>query len=202
MTIPQQDLDALREAARGRHADQCQFLLKKLMLSLEFYIGLSVAVERAHKSLHVIERHYPAEKWPRQLLVQIASTGTAPGQMPDAALQEHTAPGAANYIKCLSDLSHAVQPGPQPPRVGHMVSAVVNAITAELVEMWYRDRAEDWERFRNAQINPSTGQYDDPAVTRLAIDFWTDPAVAAQDTALWLSVADALADRFKRQSSS
>ena len=195
----EQDIMALRKAASARNLEQTQFLLKKIFLNLEFYRALAVVVERAHTFVQTFEQYYPDERWPRQILVQIASLGTAPGQLPPQAMKDFHAPGAANFLKSLSDMAHALQPGPVPPRVGHLVNGVVNAIMAELVEAWYRPRLDDWERVRTNQFDASTGQYTDPEATMIAYQFWTDASTAERDITLWLAAADSIEGKFKRQ---
>ena len=192
------DIDALRQAARERNPEQTQFVLKRLFLNMSFYRALAVSVERAHAFLETFERYYPGADWARQVIVQITSLATAP-QLPAEALRDYTAPGAANFFKALSDLAHSVQQNEQKEaRIGYLVSAVVNAITAELVETYYGDRLDDWECVRTSRIDPATGQYEDPEVTRIAYDFWTDETVAARDITAWLAVADAVAANMER----
>lgn len=193
------DLLALRQAAETRNHEQAQFLLKKLFMELDFFAAVAVAVECAGRFLSTFEKFYPAARWPRQILVQIASLGTAPGQLPPEAAGEFHAPGAANFLKTLSDLAFALHPNTQgPPRIGYLVSAVVNTIMAELSAMWYGGRLDDWERFRTGEIDPTTGLYHDPEVTHIAYAFWTDAAVAQQDTKSWLAVANAVEKQLRR----
>ena len=84
----------------------------------------------------------------RQILTQMVTTGTAPSRLPPEAQRNFEYPGAANYMKALSDLAHALQPGPLPPRIGYLVEATVNAIMAELVEHYYGRRMADWQIIR------------------------------------------------------
>jgi hypothetical protein len=193
------DLAALRKAAAERDPNRTQFLLKRLLLNMTFYRGLALAVERAYAFLPTFERYYPQAIWARQVLVQIASLGTAPGDIPAEARQAFTSPGAANYVKVLYDLAHATRQSQQmEARIGYLTSAVVNTIMAELVEAWYGGRLSDWERVRQNQFDPATGQYSDPEATQIAYRFWTDEDTAQRDTAAWLAVADSVEEKMQR----
>ncbi len=187
------DLAALREAAHNRDHDQMQFLLKRLFGQVPFYHALVIPVERAHGYVDTFERYHPEAVWARQILVHIATVGTTPGELPNEAMREYPTPGSANFVKAVFDLGNAVyQEHPLEARVGYLVSAVVNAIMAELVEAWYGSRLADWTRVRQNQFNPATGQYTDPEATQIAYRFWTDEAITQRDVAAWLAVADAV----------
>lgn len=195
----EKDLLALRAAAESRDPQACQFLLKALLGRLEFYIALAVALERAYAHLSTFEAQYPQARFARQILVQMASLGTAPPRLPPEALRDFVAPGAANFMKCLSDLAFALHPNTAPPaKIGYIVSAVVHAIMADLVAAWYGPRPDDWERVRANTIDPVSGAYRDPTATQIAYAFWTDPQTAARDTAAWLAVADSVAEKLKK----
>lgn len=195
----QADLTALRAAAQARDPEATQFLLKKLLGQLELYIALGVALERAHAHLPTFEAQYPQMRFPRQILVQMAALGTAPPRLPPEALRDFTAPGAANFMKCLSDLAFALHPNiAAPAKIGYIVSAVVNAIMADLVAFWYGSRAAEWEHLRANTPDPISGAYSDPTATQIAYAFWTDPQTAARDIAAWLAVADSLEAKLKR----
>ena len=43
----QERLEQLRQAAEARDPEQCQFLLKSLLMSMEFYLALAVVIEPA-----------------------------------------------------------------------------------------------------------------------------------------------------------
>lgn len=197
----EQNLAALREAAKRRSPEQTQFLLRRIFLAMPFYRALAVAVERTYRHLETFERYHPEARWARQSLVQITSLGTAPGKLPDDALEPaFTTPGTANFIKALFDLAHASRQGSQPEaRVGYLVSAVVNAIMAELVELWYGSRLADWERVRRNSYDAATGQYSDPEATQIAYRFWTDETVALRDIDAWLEVTDNIEKKLSRQ---
>ena len=141
-------LEQLREAAVKRDPEQSQFLLKKLFMEMDFYLALAVVVERAQSFLETFEHYYPDARFARQILMQMVNTGTAPSRLPPEALRDFEAPGAANYMKALSDLAHALQQGPLPPRIGYLVSATVNAIMAELVEHYYGQHLDRWALVR------------------------------------------------------
>jgi len=181
----------LREAAEARDPERCQFLLKTLFMDLEFYLALAVAVERAQIFLETFELYYPDGGFARQILAQMVNTGTAPSRLPPEAQRDFEYPGAANYMKALSDLAYALQPGPLPPRIGYLVEATVNAIMAELVEHYYGRRMADWQIMREKPATPEARQ--------IALAFWSDEEVALLDTDNWLSLADSLEAQFQRQ---
>ena len=187
----QSTLEQLRDAAEARDPERCQYLLKSLFMDMEFYSALAVAVERAQSFLETFEHYYPDGQFARQILTQMVNTGTAPSRLPSEAHQDFEYPGAANYMKALSDLAHALQPGPLPPRIGYLVGATVNAIMAELVEHYYGRRMDAWRAVRE---NPET-----PEARNIAYAFWTDEEVALLDTDHWLGMADSIEAQSRRQ---
>ncbi|MCY3914931.1 MAG: hypothetical protein OXG49_02855 [Chloroflexi bacterium] len=184
-------LRQLRQAAEARDPERCQFLLKSLLMDMEFYSALAVVIERAQSFLETFERYYPEGRFARQILTQMVTTGTAPSRLPPEAQRDFEYPGGANYMKALSDLAHALQPGPLPPRIGFLVEAAVNAIMAELVEHYYGQRMEAWQFLR---ANPEA-----PEAREFAYAFWTDEEVALLDTDHWLSLADSVEAQLRRQ---
>ena len=184
-------LDQLRAAAEARDPERCQFLLKTLYMELDFYLALAVAIERAQAFLETFERYYPAGAFARQILMQMVNTGTAPARLPPEAQRDFAFPGGANYMKALSDLAHALQQGPLPPRIGYLVSATVNAIMAELVEHYYGSRLEAWAIVREAP--------ESPQAQRIAYAFWTDEDIALLDSDHWLEAADSIERHLRRQ---
>ena len=177
-------LDQLRTAAEARDPERCQFLLKSLFIEMEFYHALAVVIERAQSFLETFELYHAEGAFARQILMQMVNTGKAPARLPPEAMQDLDFPGGANFMKALSDLAHALQPGPLPPRVGYLVSATVNAIMAELVEHYYGRRSDDWALVRE--------QPADPRAQDVAYAFWIDEEVALLDTDHWLQVADSI----------
>ena len=186
-------IDQLRQAAEARDPERCQFLLKTLFMELDFYLALAVVIERARDFLETFETYYPDGVFARRILMQMVNTGTAPARLPPEALRDFEYPGAANFMKALSDLAHALQPGPLPPRIGYLVSATVNAIMAELVEHYYGPRPQAWATVRAA---PET-----PAASEIAYAFWTDGDIALLDSDAWLQAADSIERQLQRQHS-
>ena len=184
-------LRQLRDAAEARDPERCQFLLKSLFMDMEFYLALAVVIERAQSFLETFEHYYPEGQFARQILTQMVNTGTAPSRLPAEAQRDFEYPGGANFMKALSDLAHALQPGPLPPRIGFLVEATVNAIMAELVEQYYGRRMEAWQILR---ANPEA-----PEAREIAYAFWTDEEVALLDTDHWLSLADSVEAQLRRQ---
>ena len=187
----QDKLENLRQAAEARDVEQCQFLLKALFVEMEFFLAVAVAVERAQSFLEAFERGRPQAGFARQILMQMVNTGTAPARLLPESQHGFDLPGAANYIKTLADLAHALQPGPLPPRIGWLVSATVNAIMAELAEHYYGRRLEDWAFLRENPAHPKARQ--------IAYAFWTDEDVALLDTDHWHQVADSIETKLARQ---
>lgn len=186
-------IEQLRKAAEARDPERCQFLLKTLFMELDFYLALAVVIERARSFLLTFETYYPDGVFARQILMQMVNTGAAPPRLPPEALRDFERPGAANFMKALSDLAHALQPGPLPPRIGFLVSATVNAIMAELVEHYYGPRPQAWAKVRAAPA--------EPAASDIAYGFWTDEDIALLDTDHWLQVADSIERLLQRQHS-
>ncbi len=186
-------LEKLRQAAEARDPERCQFLLKTLFMDLDFYLALAVVIERARTFLETFETYYPDGVFARRILMQMVNTGVAPARLPPEALRDFAYPGAANFMKALSDLAHALQPGPLPPRIGYLVSATVNAIMAELVEHYYGPRPGAWAQFRAAP--------GEPASSEIAYAFWTDEDIALLDSDAWLQVADSIERHLQRQHS-
>ncbi len=184
-------VNQLRQAAEKRDPEQCQFLLKTLFMEMEFYLAVAVVVERAQSFLETFEHYYPDARFARQILMQMVNTGTAPSRLPPQALRDFEYPGAANYMKALSDLAHALQQGPLPPRIGYLVSATVNAIMAELVEHYYGRRMEHWALVRE---DPESSE-----AREIAYAFWTDEEIALLDTDHWLQVAESIEEHQRRQ---
>lgn len=184
-------LSQLRDAAEARDPERCQFLLKTLFMDLEFYLALSVVIERAQSFLETFELYYPEGQFARQILTQMVNTGTAPSRLPPEAQRDFEYPGGAIFMKALSDLAHALQPGPLPPRIGCLVEATVSAIMAELVEQYYGRRMETWRFLRE---NPEA-----PQAREIAYAFWTDEEVALLDIDHWLSLADSVEAQLRRQ---
>ena len=189
--LHQTTLLQLRHAAETRDPEQCQFLLKTLFMGMDFFLALAVVIERAQCFLETFETYYPEGNFARQILMQMVNTGTAPSRLPPEAQEDFDFPGAANYMKALADLAHALQQGPLPPRIGFLVSATVNAIMAELVEHYYGQRMDAWTMVRQKPT--------DPAASEIAYAFWTDEEVALLDTDHWLQVADSIERHLQRQ---
>ena len=181
----------LREAAEAREPERCQFLLKTLFMDMEFFLALAVVIEQARSFLETFEHYYPDGGFARQILMRMVNTGTAPSRLPPEALRDFEHPGAANYMKALSDLAHALQPGPLPPRIGYLVSATANAIMAGLVEQYYGRRMDAWLTVR---ANPESAE-----AREIAYAFWIDEEVALLDTDHWLAVTDSIETQLRRQ---
>lgn len=195
------ELQQFRAAAQERDAEQCQYLLKKLLQTLSYYAALAIVLERLHSFLDIFESYYPDETWVRKLLIATASFGTTPDDSAAtlAMQQRFSAPGCGNYIKALYDLTQAMQAKHTgEARVGYLASAVVNTIMAELAEAWYGDQENLWERVRQNRYDPNTQQFTDPEATQIACAFWLADSTAALDTACWLDVVASIEKALQR----
>lgn len=187
------DLEELRKVADSRNQEQLQFLLKRLLQRMEYYIALAVPLERIRAFLPVFEQHYPEETWVRQLLLMINNYGKAPeNDISEMALsQGFTLPGAGNFLKAVYDLTQAMQDNhTSEARIGFMASAVVNANMADLAYAWYSEREKAWEKVRANQ--------EDEQATRIAYIFWTHPDTVALDKQIWHEVADSIEAKLTR----
>jgi hypothetical protein len=197
---PQQerDLRDLRVAAKARDQQQLQFMVKRLLKGLDFYVALAVPLERMHQYLDIFESYYPDETWVRQLVLMIGTYGSKPDDsVAEMALQQSfDEAGAANFLKAVYDVTQAMNDQhTKEARVGFLASAVVNSIMAELVEAYYGDRPQLWRRVR-------TNDYDDPTVADIAYNFWMDETTRAMDIACWLEIAASIEAKLTRLSSS
>lgn len=195
------DLQELRKASETRNQQQLQFLLKRLLQRMEYYIALAVPLERIREFLPIFEQAYPEETWVRKLLLMINNYGKAPeNDIAEMALQhDFTAPGIGNFLKAVYDLTQAMQDKHTPEaRIGFMTSAVVNAIMADLAHAWYSDREKAWHRVRENQYDPISEDYLDEQATRIAYIFWTHPDTVALDQQRWLDVADSIDYKLSR----
>ena len=187
------DLQDLRKVADSRNQEQLQFLLKRLLQRMEYYIALAVPLERIRAFLPIFEQHYPDETWVRQLLLMINNYGKAPeNDISEMALsQGFTVPGAGNFLKAVYDLTQAMQDKhTSEARIGFMASAVVNANMADLAYAWYSEREKAWEKVRANQ--------EDEQATRIAYIFWTHPDTVALDKQIWHKVADSIEAKLTR----
>jgi hypothetical protein len=190
------DLAELRQAAEEREQEKLQFLLKRLLITLDYYMALAVPLEAIQAFLPRFESYYPEETWVRKLLLMITNYGKAPdNDIASLALQDSfSAAGMGNFLKAVYDLNQAMQSSNTPEvRIGFMASAVVNIIMADLVESWYSKRPKAWEKVRANQ--------EEHART-IALTFWTDSETAERDTAAWLSVADSIEAKLLRREKS
>lgn len=187
------DLEDIRKVADSRNQEQLQFLLKRLLQRMEYYIALAVPLERIRAFLPIFEQHYPDETWVKQLLLIINNYGKAPeNDISEMALsQEFTTPGVGNFLKAVYDLTQAMQDNHTPEaRTGYMASAVVNAIMAELAYAWYSEREKAWEKVRANQ--------EEEQATRIAYIFWTHPDTVKLDKQIWHEIADSIEAKLTR----
>ncbi|MGB7339671.1 MAG: hypothetical protein WBC91_12325 [Phototrophicaceae bacterium] len=187
------DLKDLHQAAEARNQEQLQFLLKRLLQRMEYYVALTVPLERIRAFLPIFETHYPDETWVRQLLLMINNYGKAPeNDISEMALQQDfDVAGVGNFLKAVFDLTQAMHDKhTSEARIGFMASAVVNATMAELVYNWYGERDKAW---RLVQDNQGTEQ-----ANRIAYTFWTHPDTVALDKQHWHDLADSIEQKVTR----
>ena len=183
-------LRQLRDAAEARDPERCQFLLKTLFMDLDFYLALAVVIERAQLvSWRPSSTYYP--DWRLR-----AADSDADGEHRHSALslaagsaaRLHSTRAAANYMKALSDLAHALQPGPLPPRIGYSGGARPSTRSWRNWSSSITDRA--WMPGRKYGAAPAEPVA--PEAREIAYAFWTDEEVALLDTDHWLSLADGI----------
>lgn len=188
------DLKDLRVAAHERNQQQVQFLVKRLLQGIDYYMALSVPLECIHAYLPKFERDYPDETWVRQMIIAIGAFGTAPDdQIAAIALeQQFQKPGAANFVKAIYDVTQAMQEKHTgEARIGFMASAIVNVIMAQLVEAWYGTNPKAWAVVRE-------NDYESKKAQLVAYTFWSDEHTAQRDTSAWLTVADSIEHKLTR----
>ena len=188
----QQDLAALRQAATQREWGEAQDILTRLLMSLEFFVGLEIALKRAYEHLPAFEEHDPDAGWARSLLVWLASYGAAPANLPVEASNPYPSPGAANFVRALIDLARCVErQTPLENRVRFLADVLSNVMLADLAAFWYGQHMDMWDlqQAHGDELDEATG-----TTIRQSIyaQFWLDEAVAQRDTAAWLDIADAL----------
>ncbi|GAB1420944.1 hypothetical protein MASR2M15_10720 [Anaerolineales bacterium] len=195
------DLLALRHAAETRNGDHAQYWLKRLLIHMDYYYSLAVLVERVYDFVETWEGYYPKEVWPRKIILAVVNVGIKPeSALIEMAMQQSFhAPGAGNFLKALYDMTQAMDEKHQPEaRLGFIISAIMNANMAILVEAYYGTRLGEWEQVRTNQFDPDTGTYSNPEANQISYQFWTDTDTALIDSDLWLQVADSVEEKFKR----
>ncbi len=198
------DLAALRAAAHAREWSAAQVSLARLVQSLPFFAALSAVIEGFTAFLPTFQHDYPAADYrsglPTQLLLGILNYGFAPDNLPDTAIADYDAPGAAQFIHAVLELARAAQKEREPiERVELLVSAAANQIVAALSESYYRRFPDDHLRVRANRFDPDSGDYSDPDAARIPLLLWLDPVVAELDTQLWLALADRLERAYHAQ---
>ncbi len=197
------DLAALRTAAAAREWSAAQMSLARLVQGLPFFAALAAIVEGFTAFLPTFQQNYPPSNplsgLPNQILLGVMNYGFAPDRLPDEAMLDYDAPGAAQYILAILELARAAQKEREPlERVELLVSAAANQIVAALSESYYRRYPDDHARVRANQYDPETGDYSDPDAARIPILLWLDPIVAALDTQLWHALADRLERAYEK----
>lgn len=195
------DLQALQEAVATRDHEKIQFQVKRLLQRMDYYVALSVPLERLQAFLPTFEASYPEEEWVRTLLLMVTNYGKAPqNDIAEMALQHSfTAPGIGNYLKAVYDLTQAMQDTHTPEaRVGYMTSATVNVVMAELAAAWYGERPKAWEKVREEQYQPETQAVAESQTARIAYIFWTHPDTVALDKQLWTNISDGIEQKLSR----
>lgn len=194
LTLAQlQMLRDLRAAAAARDAEQVQYALKRLIGQMDYYAGLALTLETLHRLVEVFESYDESLAWVRKALVHMAAYGRATGEdEAEAALsQRPAAPGAANYLKAVYDVTQAMNTRhTAEARISFLASALVNGVMAEVAEAWYGERLDDWETVR-------ANQTDEAA--QIAYTFWMDAGTIALERASWHEIADRLEAALKRQ---
>jgi hypothetical protein len=186
------ELTTLREAAVRRDWGDLQAGLTRILLDLDYFTGLEIAVTRVHEYLPTFEAAHPQALWARRLLVGLVAYGMAPAELPPEASQPHNSPGAANFTAAVFDLLRSAErKTPLDNRIRFLANALANVILADLAAHWYGIHPDEWARQQEHGDEPDP---DSGLTVRHAIyaQFWLDESTAQRDRAAWLALVDAL----------
>ncbi len=190
-------LTHLREAALERDWTRLQDTLADVLINVEYFVGLEIALNRAHDHLPIFEQAHPESSWARALLVWMASYGAPPADLPMDAGLPHDSPGANNYVTALVELARSAErKTPYENRIRFLANAIGNLIVADLAAYWYGENADMWDfqQAHGSELDEETGQ---PISQTVYTSFWLDDDVAARDTAAWLAIVDKLQQKMK-----
>lgn len=180
----QTDLAIMRGAAQSRDWATLQDSFKRLITPLDPLIALSVVVPRVQAFVPRFMHYYPQAGWVRELFLTVVSYGSAPSQLPDAAIKQFPSPGCGNFVMAVLDLSRTVQMNVSVfERYSHVTNAAANAIVADLQYTYFKKRVRLFEAL-------IAGDLDENDRQAIQMDFWLDPIVSKRDTALWLNLAE------------
>lgn len=180
------DLAQLRAAAETRTWTTLQDTLKRLLAGLDPLAALTVAAGPVRDFLPTFEGYFPQAGWVRELTLTVINYGSAPNDLPESAVNQFPQPGCGNFIRAVLDLARAVQPKYTVfERYSHITNATANALLADLTHAYFSANPAEFAVLSDLNADPD-------ARTRVQAAFWLDPAIAARDTAHWLTVADAV----------
>lgn len=185
-------LNMLRTAAIERDWSVLQDYLAYVLIDVEYFAGLEIALNRAHHHLPIFEQVHPEASWARALLVWLASYGAPPADLPMDAGLPHDSPGANNFVTALVEIARSAErKTPYENRLRFLANAIGNLIVADLAAYWYAENPDMWEfqQMHGSETDEETGE---PISQIVYASFWLDDAVAARDTAAWLAIADQL----------
>jgi hypothetical protein len=197
LTEIEQDLAALREAARGREWNRLQDTLKRLLANFEPLQALEIAAVRVVDFLPTFEHYYPEATWARELLLTVVNYASAPNELPENSVSQFPSPGCGNFVVAVLDLARTAQPKYTVfERYSHVTNAIANIILADLSQFYYSQHPDAWERLTAYpdEIDPATGL---SFRQQVPMQFWLDTMVAARDTAAWLTIADEVEEKLK-----
>ncbi|MEZ4669300.1 MAG: hypothetical protein R3E39_15450 [Anaerolineae bacterium] len=190
-------LTRLRQAARERDWHVLQDTLAALLGEVEYFVGLEIALNRAHAHLPIFEQHHPDAGWARALLVWLASYGVPPADLPMDAGLPHSSPGAGNFVTALIELARSAErKTPAENRLRFLANAIGNLIIADLAAIWYGQNEEIWE-FQQTHGDDHDEESGQPIRQLIYATFWMDDEVAARDTAAWLDVAEKIEKKLR-----
>ncbi len=183
------DLALLRTAAQERTWTELQDTLKRLLATLEPLIALQVGAEQAQIFLPIFDTYYPEAGWVRELLLTVVSYASAPGELPESAVNQFPKPGCGNFVRAVLDLSRSVQDKyTQFERYSHITNGIANGILADLQHVYFERRTGEFSFILDPEGDPKRK-------TIIHQKFWRDTAVVERDTAQWLKIADSVEDK-------
>jgi len=183
------DLTVLRTAAHQREWTTLLDTLKRLLALIEPIPALEIPAARIQAHLPRFEKYYPEARWVRELFLTVVSYASAPNDLPEHAVAQFPSPGCGNFVSAVLDVARAVQ-GKYTvfERYSFITNATANAVLADLMDFYYSDHPDQWERLTQSpdEVDAETGL---TARQQIYAAFWLDAGVAARDTAAWLDVA-------------
>ena len=189
------DFARLRQAAEGREWNTLQDTLKRLLARMEPIPALEIPAVQINHFLPRFEDHFPQAGWVRQIFMAVTAYASAPGHLPDPAVNQFREPGCGVFVGAVLDMARAVQTEYTVfERYSFMTNAAANAILADLMHFYFIQHPRLWIDILN---RPDEAEAETGLTLRQShyLRFWSDAEVAERDRAAWRAVADLLEQR-------